>query len=215
MFFNLSDHNSVASQFICELRDRSVQKDRSRFRMNIERIGRIMAYEISKTMLYKNIEVETPLETASASVLQVQPVLIPIMRAGLPFFEGFLSIFDHADAGFIGACREEGGSITIKLNYYAIPSIKDRHVILIDPMLATGKSLVRTMQLLSGDDIPAKIDIAAVIAAPEGIEHVTNFAKSLSCPVNIWTGAMDKRLNEKFYIVPGLGDAGDLCFGVK
>jgi uracil phosphoribosyltransferase len=183
--------------------------------MNIERIGRVLAYEISKTMSYKAVQVETPIEKASALVFREHPVLIPIMRAGLPFFEGFLSIFDHADAGFIGACREEGNSITIKLNYNATPSIKDRHVILIDPMLATGKSLVRTMQLLMEDDIPEKIDVAAVIAAPEGIEHVTDFAKSLSCPVNIWTGAIDQRLNEKFYIVPGLGDAGDLCFGVK
>lgn len=216
MVFNLSDHNSIASQFLLELRDRSIQTDRARFRRNVERVGQILAYEISKELSYETTTVATPVAEARVHKLTRSPMLITILRAGLPFMQGFLDVFDQSDAGFIGAYREEGsGEIKIKMDYAATPPLTDRDVILIDPMLATGKSIVRTLSYFMGTHKPACIHVASVIAAPEGIHFVEEFAKNLSCPLRIWTGAIDKGLNDKYYIVPGLGDAGDLSFGIK
>jgi uracil phosphoribosyltransferase len=217
MVFNLSDHNSVVSQFLLELRDKSIQQDRARFRRNVARIGHILAYEISKSFHYRNVTVETPVASTTISVPDTHPLLITIMRAGLPFMQGFLEIFDHADAGFIGACRDEESDegVKIKMDYAATPSINGRQVILADPMLATGKSVVQTLEFILNKEIPQGIHVASVIAAPEGIKYVLDFGKKLPCHLRVWTAAIDQRLNEKFYIIPGLGDAGDLCFGNK
>jgi uracil phosphoribosyltransferase len=216
MVFNLSDYNSVASQFLFELRDTGIQRDRARFRKNVERLGQILAYEISKSLTYEKVSVQTPVTTTSAQVPAQSPVLITILRAGLPLLQGFLDMFDQADTGFLGAYREEGKEeIKIKLDYKATPSLQGKPLILIDPMLATGNSIVRALQLLIQNEMPERIHIAGVIAAPEGIERIRQFAKKASCPLNVWVGAVDEGLNEDFYIVPGLGDAGDLCFGTK
>lgn len=213
MLFNLSDKDSVANQFISELRDKAVQQDRMRFRKNIERLGQIMAYEISQKLKFKNKLVETPLGIAPTNIIVDQPVLITVMRAGLPYFQGFLNYFDHSDSGFIGAYRKEGGDeVVINLEYLATPNLNNREVILIDPMLATGKSFVRSINALLKHGTPSHIHIASLVAAPEGINFIK---KSLTMPYSIWTCAVDEKLNDQFYIVPGLGDAGDLCFGEK
>ena len=216
MVFNLSDHNSIATQFLYELRDVQIQTDRARFRRNVERLGQILAYEISKNLSYEAAAVNTPVAVAEVRRLARTPMLITILRAGLPFMQGFLDVFDHADAGFIGAYREEGsGEVKIKMDYAATPPVTGREVILIDPMLATGKSVIGTLTHFITNQAPTCFHVASVIAAPEGIELVEKFARQLPCPLNIWTGAVDQGLNDKYFIVPGLGDAGDLSFGKK
>lgn len=213
MFFNLSEHDSVACQFITELRDKTIQQDRLRFRKNIERLGQIMAYEISRKLPYLKKSVETPLGTARASALETDPILITVMRAGLPYFQGFLDFFDRSDCGFIGAHRKEGGKeVVIELEYLATPSISNRQIILIDPMLASGKSFVRSVNALLKHGTPSHLYIASLVAAPEGIKFIE---ENLSVAHSIWTCALDDKLNDQFYIVPGLGDAGDLCYGQK
>jgi uracil phosphoribosyltransferase len=216
MVFNLTHNNSVASQFLFELRDVDQQKDRARFRRNVERLGQILAYEISKSLSFKKITSQTPLAVADFSVPDEFPVLIAILRAGLPLLQGFLQVFDQSDSGFIGAYREEGQKeLTIKMDYAATPSVENREVIIIDPMLATGKSAVRTIEHLLSREKPSRIHLASVISSPEGLRHVQEFAATSSCPVWIWTCAVDQGLDDRFYIVPGLGDAGDLSFGNK
>lgn len=216
MVFNLSDHNTIASQFLFELRDRNIQQDRARFRRNVERLGQILAYEISRELIYETVSVTTPVAEARVRKLARSPMLITILRAGLPFMQGFLDVFDQADAGFIGAYREEGnGEVKIKMDYAATPPLTGRDVILIDPMLATGKSVIQSLRFFTSNYKPAVVHVASVIAAPEGIRSVEEYAKDLSCPLRIWTGAIDEGLNDKYYIVPGLGDAGDLSFGIK
>ncbi len=213
MFFNLSEQNSIASRFIAELRDTNIQKDRSKFRNNLERLGQVMAYEVSKKLPYRQLPVETPLGTSTANVLAIEPILITVMRAGLPYFQGFLDFFDKSDCGFVGARRVEGGTeVVIDLEYLAAPSIDNRDVILIDPMLASGKSFVRSAKALSKFGIPSHLFIVSLVAAPEGIKYIDG---NLKLEHSIWTCALDERLNDQFYIVPGLGDAGDLCFGEK
>jgi uracil phosphoribosyltransferase len=214
MLFNLSEQNSIANHFVAELRDVSIQKDRLRFRKNVERLGQIMAYEISKKLEYKQQTVVTPLGTSTTSLMGNGPILITVMRAGLPFFQGFLDFFDRCDCGFIGAYRKEDGQddIIINLEYLAVPSIDNREVILIDPMLATGHSFVRSIDALSKHGKPSHIYVASLVSVAEGISYV---AANVKTQHSIWTCAVDERLNEQFYIVPGLGDAGDLCFGPK
>ncbi len=213
MIFNLSAQNTIANQFISELRDKDVQRNRSRFRRNMKRLGQLMAYEISKNLYFKDEEVETPLATSIQRVLATYPVLLTVMRAGLPYFDGFLDIFDQSDCGFIGAYRQEGSEeIIIHLDYVATPNVNNRDVILIDPMLATGKSIVRSVNALLKHGSPAHIYIAALVAAPEGIQFIE---ENLNVSHSIWSCAVDESLNHHFYIVPGLGDAGDLSFGVK
>jgi uracil phosphoribosyltransferase len=214
MLFNLSEQNSIANHFVSELRDVNIQNDRLRFRKNVERLGQIMAYEISKNFKYKEAAVETPLGSSNISLMQDRPVLITIMRAGLPYFQGFLDFFDKCDCGFIGAYRREDGEddIIINLEYIATPLVDNRNVILIDPMLATGHSFVRCIDSLLKRGIPGHIYIASLISAQDGISYISANVKT---PHSIWTCAVDERLNELFYIVPGLGDAGDLCFGPK
>ena len=214
MLFNLSEQNSIANHFVAELRDLTIQKDRMRFRKNLERLGQIMAYEISKKLPYRQRAVETPLGTSMTSLMEGSPILITVMRAGLPYFQGFLDFFDKCDCGFIGAYRREDGNddVVINLEYLAAPSIDNRDVILIDPMLATGHSFVRSAQALYKHGNPSHIYIASLVSAPDGISYI---AANVKTEHSIWTCSVDERLNEQFYIVPGLGDAGDLCFGQK
>jgi uracil phosphoribosyltransferase len=215
MLFNLSDHNSIASEFLFELREKDIQKDRLRFRNNLERVGEILAYEISKTLAYGDEKIDSPLETCVVRRLTQAPVLITILRAGLPFAQGFLNYFDRADIGFVGAFRQEGESLEIKMNYVAVPSFEGKDVVLIDPMLATGSSLLKVIKEVLLNAKPRTIHIAAVIAAPEGIQQVRNFCESTAISFRIWVAGIDRKLNDAFYILPGLGDAGDLSFGLK
>jgi uracil phosphoribosyltransferase len=211
--FILSDFNSVGNQFIAELRDVSIQGDKLRFRKNLERVGEILAYEISKSFDYGSKEIETPLAKMAVSLPADNPVLVAVLRASLPFYQGFLNFFDQAESGFIGAFREESDEqIKINLGYHASPQLNGKSLILADPMLATGKSLVQSINTLLTHGIPKIIHIAAVIASPEGLAYV---AENCKIPHKFWIGAVDQGLNNKSYIVPGLGDAGDLAFGEK
>jgi len=213
MMYNLSEQNSIVNQFLLELRDRHVQQDRMRFRKNMERLGSIMAYEVSKKLSYKKKEIDTPLGKWNTGVLESKPVLISILRAGLVYYQGFLDFFDQSDCGFIGAYRKESeNEIEISLEYFAAPSLEKKDVILIDPMLATGRSIVRTIEVLQRHGVPSHIHVAVLVSAPEGIQYLKD---NLKIPFTIWTCAIDEKLNHQFYIVPGLGDAGDLSFGDK
>lgn len=212
--FILSETPSIANHFMAEMRDIKIQNDRMRFRKNLERLGEILAYEISKTLDYKAIEVETPLAKTIISTPESQVVLISVLRASLPFYQGFLNFFDEAESGFIGAFRDENksGEIKINLGYHASPSLQGKVIILADPMLATGKSIIRTLDTILSHGIPSMIHIAALFAAPEGIEYIE---ENLKLPYKLWLGSIDEKLNHLSYIVPGLGDAGDLAFGEK
>lgn len=211
--FVLNKENSVANQFLMELRDKNIQQDRMRFRQNLTRLGEVMAYEISKKLAYHQVVVDTPLKTTRAFAIQQQPILITVLRAGLPYFQGFLNYFDGADSGFIGAYRKEGKQeLTIQLDYLAAPSLQNREVILIDPMLATGNSVIRSVAALLKHGSPSHIYVASLVAAPEGVKNIN---EHLSVASSLFTVSMDENLNSEFYIVPGLGDAGDLSFGEK
>lgn len=209
----LTKNNSVANQFISELRHSSVQQDRLRFRKNLERLGEIIAYEISKTLSYSKEEIETPLGIAEMNTLDEQPVLITIIRAGLPFHQGFLNIFDHADSGFIAAFRhtKKSGEFEIHKKYENTPNLDDKVVIIADPMLATGRSLVLCCKELLSQYNIKELHIASVIASEEGVQHVRAFIPE----AHLWIGDVDNELTSKSYIVPGLGDAGDLAYGNK
>ena len=214
MVIDLSKNNSLLNHWVAELRDVHVQNDRMRFRRNIERIGEVAAYELSKTLQYKSVEVTTPLGIAPTQLLTEQPVLATILRAGLPLHQGMLNYFDKADNAFISAYRKHhpDGSFEISLEYLSCPNLNDRVLILCDPMLATGASLVETIQAIQKTYTPAQIHIVVTIASQKGIEHVE---KELGAEIPIWCAAIDPILNDKSYIVPGLGDAGDLAFGTK
>jgi uracil phosphoribosyltransferase len=212
MVFNIGTSNSIANQFLLELRDKDIQQDRFRFRENVKRLGWIMAYEISKHLSYSTQRVQTPLGQTDIAI-PAAPVLMTVLRAGLPYLEGFQAMFEQSDCGFIGAYRDEAaGELTVQLGYMASPNIEGRTLILIDPMLATGRSLLRSIAALKQWGTPDHIHFAALVAAPDGIEALQQAIKT---PYSIWTFAVDDKLNEQFYIVPGLGDAGDLCFGEK
>lgn len=213
MVYNLGETNSIANHFLYELRDVSIQQDRMRFRRNMERLGEVMAVEISKKLDYSPVSFETPLASDSVDLVREQPVLVTVLRAGLPFFQGFSNYFDKSPGGFIGAYRKEGEKeITINLDYLATPSLTDRNLILIDPMLATGRSFVKSVDALIRNGIPKHIHVASLVSTPEGIDFIK---KSIKLPLTIWTFGIDEKLNDQFYIVPGLGDAGDLSFGEK
>lgn len=213
--FVFTQQPSLANQFMAELRDITVQKDQLRFRRNLERLGELMAYEISKTLPYHNVSVQTSLGVADTQVLRQQPVLATILRAGLPFHQGFANYFDRAENAFAGAYR--GYSLTgsdefeIEMDYIVSPDLSGKTLILCDPMLATGRSLEKVYHAMLRYGIPAQTHIAAVLASPEGVRHVQQ--QLPQC--HLWLGAIDDHLNEHFYIVPGLGDAGDLAFGAK
>lgn len=209
----LNTQHSIANQFLLELRDKVIQQDREKFRNNMKRLGELMAYEISKTLSYRAVSVETPLGSSSVQVLKENPVLITVMRAGLVYFQGFQHYFSQADCGFIGAYRKEGGSeLTINLDYLATPTLENRTVLLIDPMLATGMSFIKSIDSLATHGKPSFIHIASLVAAPEGVKYIQD---KLKIPYRIWTWALDEKLNAQSYIVPGLGDAGDLSYGEK
>ncbi|MBL7871930.1 MAG: uracil phosphoribosyltransferase [Cyclobacteriaceae bacterium] len=209
----LGEPPSLANQFLNEIRGKDSQQDRLRFRRNLERMGEIMAYEISKRLSYKACLVTSPLASIKSRELISQPILVTVLRAGLPYFQGFLNYFDQADAGFIGAYRKEDGEeLTINLEYLASPMVEGQEVILIDPMLATGKSFIRSINALLSHGKPAHIHLASLIASPEGIQHIK---ENLKIPFTIWTFSVDEKLDNRFYIVPGLGDAGDMSFGTK
>ncbi|WP_114781932.1 uracil phosphoribosyltransferase [Botryobacter ruber] len=210
----LTSQPSIANHFVAELRDIHVQRDSLRFRRNLERLGELLAYEISKTLSYKTSTIATPLADRETLLLTEQPVLATILRAGLPLYQGMLNYFDKAYSTFVGAYRVEEHQqpdVRICLEYMASSSLEGKVLILADPMLATGKSLVRSYREMLCRGTPSQVYIAAAIAAPEGIAYVQEQVPEAS----IWLGDLDERLNENFYIVPGLGDAGDLAFGPK
>jgi uracil phosphoribosyltransferase len=213
MIFNLSAQNTIGNQFISELRNKDIQLDRARFRKNMKRLGQLMAYEISKRLNFKDETIQTPLGRTSIQLLSRYPVLLTVMRAGLPYFDGFLDFFDQSDCGFMGAYRQENSNdIVIHLDYVATPDVNNREIIVVDPMLATGKSFVRSIEALLKHGTPSHIYVASLVASPEGIHFLK---ENLDVPFSIYTCAVDENLNHRFYIVPGLGDACDLSFGIK
>lgn len=213
---NLELQDSLFNQVLAEIRDVEIQQDRMRFRRNLERIGEIMAYEISKTMEYETKEVVTPLGVKEVRVLKEHPVLATILRAGLPFHQGMLNMFDRADNAFIAAYRkyDKDDDSQIRVEYFSSPDLEGRVLILCDPLLATGESLVKTVDGLLGDFMePKHIHIAVAVASADGLEHVRRHMSRR--PVTIWVGSVDDELTARAYVVPGLGDAGDLAFGSK
>lgn len=210
----LSEGNSIINQFIAELRNIDVQNDRMRFRRNLERIGEIAAMEISRKLPYANKEVTTPLGIANVSLPSEQPVVGTILRAGLPLHQGILNYFDHADNAFISAYRKhhKDGTFDIRLEYVSSPSLEGRILILADPMLATGASLVTTYKAILEHGKPRHTHIVAALGSTQGLEYVK---KHMPLEVDIWIGAIDEELTAQAYIVPGLGDAGDLAYGEK
>lgn len=213
MVINLSDNHSLISNWVSELRDIKLQNDRARFRNNLRKVAEVCAYEISKKLPWVEKEVTTPLGTSTCKVLETQPVLATIMRAGLVMHYGFLNYFDKADNAFISAYRKHkpDGSFDISLEYISCPEIENRIVIISDPMLATGSSLVKTLQFIYAEGKPAEVHIACALACTVGIEYVLRAEPGAT----IWCGDIDDELTAKGYIVPGLGDAGDLAFGDK
>lgn len=213
MVYNLGEHNSLITQYISEIRNVEIQGDRMRFRRNLERIGEIIAYEISKTLPYVKQRVMTPLGVAEVPVLKEQPVIGTILRAGIPMHYGILNYFDRADNAFISAYRKhtDAGSFVIELEYLACADLRDKVLIVADPMLATGASMVKTLQQVFEIGKPSHTHIACIIASRAGIEKV----RENLTDITIWTAAIDDELNPQSYIVPGLGDAGDLAFGEK
>ena len=213
---NLGEGNSIVNNFISELRNIDIQNDRLRFRKNLERLGEIFAYEISKTLEYKSETVVTPLGSLEMNVLKEQPVLATILRAGLPMHQGFLNIFDQADNSFIAAHRkyDKNENYDINIEYYSTADFNDKVLVIIDPMLSTGESLVRCLNdLVSDDMMPKEIHVANVLASRDGIEYLNRSLNHLN--ITVWVGAIDEELTAKAYIVPGLGDAGDLAYGRK
>ncbi len=213
MVINLSKEHSLVSNWVAELRDVSIQNDRMRFRRNLERIGEVAAFEISKRLPFEEKEIQTPLGIAVCKLLKEQPILTTILRAGLALHQGLLNFFDKADNAFVSAYRKHhaDGSFEIALEYLSCPEIEDRILIISDPMLATGSSLVKTIQYLKEEGRPEAIHIVTAIACTVGIEYLRREVPEAI----IWCGAIDDELTGKGYIVPGLGDAGDLAYGAK
>ncbi len=211
--FILNNHNSVANHFLAEIRDADVQQDSMRFRRNMERLGEVFAYEISKTLLYEEFEVQTPLGLSNVNMLPQLPVLVTILRAGLPLHQGMLNVFDKADSAFISAYRKikKSGDFVIQMEYVSTPDLNGKTVIISDPMLATGRSMVLCCKEILANYKIKELHIVSVIASQEGIAHV----KANIPNAKLWFGAVDEEMTTKAYIVPGLGDAGDLAFGEK
>lgn len=213
MIFILNKTDTIANQFLAELRDVNIQQDKYRFRKNQERLGEILAYEISKTLKYNTTGVETPLGTANINLPTDQPVIATILRAGLPFHQGFINFFDRAESAFVTAYRKvkKTGAFTIQIDQISTPNLEGKTLIMCDTMLATGQSIVLVCKEIIAQYNLKALHIAAVIASTEGIAHVrANLPKA-----QIWTCAVDDEMTSKAYIVPGLGDAGDLAFGEK
>src|ERR1051326_3783517 len=210
----LSKQNSILSQFIAELREAEVHEDSMRCRKNLERAGEICAYEISKKMDWQKKEITTPLGTADVSFLKEQPVIATILRAGIPFHQGMLNYFDKADSAFISAYRKhhKDGTWDVQVEYLSAPDINEKILILCDPMLATGISIELVFKAIKRNGLPKQIHIASVIASSQGVDYIK---KNLPTNISIWCCAIDEELTAQAYIVPGLGDAGDLAFGKK
>jgi len=213
MIFNLSEHNSIANKFIAELRDVNIQNDRMRFRRNMERIGEVLAYEISKTLTYENQDIETPLGIANVPLPNQRIVLGTILRAGLPLHQGALNIFDEADNVFISAYRKhhKDGTFEINIEYVSCPNLDDCVLIMCDPMLATGASMNMAIEALQEYGKPKAIHVVTAVASTYGLDYI----RRLNPKVKLWIGAQDDELTARSYIVPGLGDAGDLSYGSK
>ena len=215
---NLSEQPSLLNQYLKELRSVDIQKDSMRFRRNIERIGEIMAVEISRHLTYATEQVQTPLAVADIEIPQDKIVLGTLLRAGLPMHQGFLNMFDQAENAFISAYRQETigrrGEMQIEIisEYLAAPSIEDKTLILVDPMLATGLSMEVAYKALLSHGTPKHLHMACLFGTPQAIQHLSD---NLPEDATLWCAVIDPKLNEKKYIVPGLGDAGDLCFGEK
>jgi uracil phosphoribosyltransferase len=209
----IGDTNSIFNQFLLEMRSEVFQQDRMRFRLNLKRAGSILAYEISKDLEYSSSLVKTPLGELNMLTLKSNPIIISILRAGLPLHEGVLSVFDNSDNGFISAYRQHTreDEFIIKVEYLACPEIENKTIILCDPMIATGQSMVKSYKALLEKGTPNRVFIASVIANDEGLEYVERHMPEAV----IYVGAVDMELTAKSYIVPGLGDAGDLAFGIK
>lgn len=214
---NLCSENSVVQKIMSELRDVNIQKDSHRFRWNMQRLGWIMAYEVSKTLAYQETDIQTPLGIAKHNLVSDKVVLATIFRAGLPYHQGFLDMFDSAENAFVSAYRyykdKECLEVGIKVEYIAAPDLNGKVVIIADPMLATGGSFELAIEALSSRGVPKHTHICAVVASQQGIDYLENLYKDKD--VTVWTVVIDPELNEKKYIVPGLGDAGDLCYGTK
>ena len=214
---NLSEQNSIINQYMAEMRDVDYQKNRFLFRNNIQRIGEFEAFEISKTLDYEQTKVTTPLGEATVNLPTDKVVLATIFRAGLPFHNGFLNVFDHAGNAFVSAYREytdaEHHNVGIHVEYLATPDIDGKTLIIADPMLATGGSMEMGYKAILTKGTPKCVHVACVIACPEGIEHIRKTFPDAE--TTVWCAAIDERLNEHKYIVPGFGDAGDLCYGGK
>lgn len=215
MIINLGDHNSILNQFVAEIRDEKVQSDAMRFRQNLIRVGEVIAYEISKTLSYHPREIRTPLGTTEVAVLSDTLVLATILRAGLPIHQGLLNFFDHAENAFISAYREyeKDGTFHIRFEHISSPMVEGKVVVIADPMIATGSSIILAYNALLQKGKPTHVHIASLIASKEGID---NLRKKLPMKkTTIWVAAIDDELTSKAYIVPGLGDAGDLAYGSK
>jgi len=213
--FHLLEQNSIANKFIKELRDHTIQKDSMRFRRNIERIGEILGYELSKTLQYKPQAIQTPLGLSRLEQPSDEVVICSILRAGIPLHIGLLNYFDEAQNSFISAYRtqcKKSKKFIVKVEYLASPNIDGKILILADPMLATGSSLVNVYKALKELGTPKEVHIATVIAAQEGIEYIKN---NLPSHIKLWIATIDQELDKNGYIIPGLGDAGDLCYGEK
>lgn len=207
-------HPSLVSQYLMEMRSCDIQSDPLRFRRNLERVGEIMAYEISKTLKYTTVSVTTPLATAQCPVIDEQVVLATIFRAGVPFHQGFLQYFDRAENAFVSAYRKykEKESFDVLIEYLASPRLDGKTLILCDPMLATGASMELSYRALLTKGVPAKIHIASVIASRKAVDYLNQV---MPTDATLWVGAIDDEINAHSYIVPGLGDAGDLAYGAK
>lgn len=212
---DLSQNNTLLNQFLVELRDINMQRDSMRFRRNVERIGEIMAYEISRDLPFRHVDIQTPLGVSHTCIPAVQPVIATILRAGLPLHQGFLNYFDKAENAFVSAYRKyiDENNFDIHIEYIAAPQIENKILILTDPMLATGSSMELAYQALLTKGEPSHIHVASVIASRQAVEHIK---KTLhEDKTTVWCAAIDPAINEHSYIIPGLGDAGDLCFGEK
>jgi len=213
--YNLGGKGTLIDQFISEIRDSEIQLDRARFRNNLARTGEIMAYEISKVLPFTDEDITTSLGIASVPTMAEQPVLATVLRAGLPFHQGFVNYFDHADSAFIAGYRkyDKDGGFEIQIDYITSPPIDDKIVIINDPMLASGGSIELAYKALLNYGNPKHVHIAAIIASKEGIDYIERVLPESK--ITLWVGAIDDELTVKSYIVPGLGDAGDLAFGCK
>lgn len=214
---NFAEHHTLISQYMAELRDVEIQTDRLRFRRNLERIGEIMAFEISRTLDYKEVAVQTPLAQARCEVIATPLVLATIFRAGMPFHQGFLNFFDKAENAFVSAYRKyrekKHEDFDVFIEYLASPRLEGKTVVLADPMLSTGMSMELAYRALLTKGTPAHVHVASVIASQHGVDYIARRLPSDS--TTLWVGAIDDHINEHSYIVPGLGDAGDLAFGTK